>query len=106
MPVAAARPAATATIRTRIPAPVRPRFKIGTSGPKLKNSAGVLEVRNAGDTDFETLRVKALVVDGTTTAIDKDTVSTGDNEIELNADITTAAANSDGGIRLKRLARG
>jgi hypothetical protein len=73
------------------------------SGPKLKNVAGELQARNAGDTDYADLRVKNLVVEGTTTSINSNTVAIGDSEIELNSDVATAAANSDGGIAVKRL---
>lgn len=73
------------------------------TGVKLKNSSGVLEVRNAADNAYANLRVNDLIVDGTTTTINSNEVNIGDAEILLNADITTNAANSDGGIAVKRL---
>jgi hypothetical protein len=79
-------------------------FTVGTSGVKVKNSAGTeLQVRNNGDTDYADLRVKNLVVEGTTTTIKSETLEIGDSEILLNQDITTSAGNSDGGVAVKRL---
>ena len=78
-------------------------FAIGSSGPKLKNSSGELQIRNNADTAYGDLRVANLIVEGNTTIINSNTVNIGDNEIELNSDITTSALNSDGGIAVKRL---
>ena len=73
------------------------------SGPLLKNVGGELQARNAGDTDFADLRVKNLVVEGTTTQINSNEVNIGDNKLLLNSDIATNAENSDGGLAVKRL---
>ncbi len=78
-------------------------FIIGTSGPKVKNSSGEIQMRNNGDTDYADIRVKNLVVEGTATTINSNEVNIGDSEILLNSDITTSAANSDGGLAIKRL---
>ena len=79
-------------------------FTIGTSGVKIKNSGGTeLQIRNNGDTAYADLRVNNLVVEGTTTTINSNTVDIGDSNITLNSDITTSAANSNGGISVKRL---
>ena len=79
-------------------------FTIGTSGAKIKNSGGTeLQIRNNGDTAYADLRVNNLVVEGTTTTINSNTVDIGDSNITLNSDITTSAANSNGGISIKRL---
>ena len=79
-------------------------FTIGTSGVKVKNSTGTeLQVRNNGDTDYADIRVKNLYVEGTTVQIDSNEVNIGDSNILLNEDITTNAANSNGGISVKRL---
>ena len=75
----------------------------GGTGFKIKNASGEAQVRNAGDTDYADIRVKNLYVEGTTTSIDSNEVNIGDSEILLNSDITTAGANSDGGIAVKRL---
>jgi len=78
-------------------------FMVGTGGPKVKNSSGEVQMRDNADTGYADLRVKNLVVEGTTTTINSNTVNIGDAEILLNADITTNAGNSDGGIAVKRL---
>ena len=79
-------------------------FTIGTSGVKIKNSGGTeLQIRNSGDTAYADLRVNNLVVEGTTTTINSNTVDIGDSNITLNSDIATSAANSNGGISVKRL---
>jgi hypothetical protein len=80
-------------------------YTIGSSGVKIKNSSGTeLQVRNNADTAYADLRIKNLYIEGDTTQINSNIVNIGDSEIELNTDITTAAANSDGGITVKRLA--
>lgn len=78
-------------------------FMIGTGGPKVKNSSGEVQMRDNADTGYADLRVKDLIVEGTTTTINSNTVNIGDAEILLNADITLSASNSDGGIAVKRL---
>lgn len=78
-------------------------FMIGTTGPRIKNSSGEIQMRNTGDTDYADIRVKNLTVEGTTTTINSNDVNIGDSEIVLNSDITTNAANSDGGLAIKRL---
>lgn len=44
----------------------------------------------------------SLTVDGTLTAVNSNEVNIGDSDILLNADITSSAQNSDGGITVKR----
>lgn len=78
-------------------------FTVGSSGPKLKNAAGEIQLRNNGDTDYAALRVGNLTVEGTQTIVNSNEVDIGDSEILLNADITTSAGNSDGGVAVKRL---
>lgn len=79
-------------------------FTIGTSGVKLKNGNGSeLQVRNNADDDYADLRVKNLVVEGTTTTIKSETVELADNQLLLNSNITTEAGNENGGIAVKRL---
>lgn len=87
----------------------------GSSGFKIKDSSGEAQVRNAADNAYANLRVLDaavtgsmvitgdLTVNGTNTVLNVTTVATGDNEIELNSEITTAAGNTDGGITVKRL---
>lgn len=43
-----------------------------------------------------------VTINGTTTTVNSQTVSTGDNIIELNNDMTTGAPTEDGGVRLLR----
>jgi hypothetical protein len=75
----------------------------GAAAIQLVNNAGVLELKDAAGTGFVDLKVKDLVVEGTTTTINSNEVNIGDNEILLNAEITDDALNSDGGIAVKRL---
>ncbi len=44
------------TVLQRIVGVVGNLFRLGTGGPQLKNNAGVIEARNAEDTDFAVLR--------------------------------------------------
>jgi hypothetical protein len=87
-------------------------FQLGNgttrNGAQIKNAAGgsEIQVRNSADTDFANLRVKDLIVEGTQTIINSATVSSADSSIELNGEIGTAAANSNGGIEVRRLAAG
>jgi len=75
----------------------------GNTGPKLKNVAGEMQVRNAGDSDYADLRIRNLYTEGPVTEIVSNEVNIGDSEILLNADITTNATNSNGGFAIKRL---
>ena len=74
----------------------------GNSGPKFKNNAGEVQLRNAADDEYADLRVKNLKVDGTTTIVDSETVTLADNILELNSNITAHGQNDDGGIAVKR----
>ncbi len=78
-------------------------FYIGTDGPRIKNDNGQIQIRNNDDTGFADLKVNNLFVEGTQTIINSNEVNIGDNIIKLNADITSATLNSDGGIEVKRL---
>lgn len=75
----------------------------GVSGVLLKTSSGELQLRNIGDLTYANLRVNNLYVEGTQTIINSNEVNIGDSQILLNADITTGAQNSDGGVAIKRL---
>ena len=75
----------------------------GASGVKLKDVSGELNLRNAADNAYADLRVNNLTVEGTTTTINSNTVDIGDSNLTLNAEITTSAGNSDGGLSVKRL---
>jgi len=77
------------------------------SGPKLKNSSGVLQVRNAADDDYGDLAAENLVVNGnltvsgTTTTVNTEEMTVDDNIIVLNNNVTgTPTENS--GIEIER----
>lgn len=86
----------------------------GSSGVKLKDSSGELQARNSADNAYADARVKDLTVtgntvidgnltvSGTNTILNTTTLETGDNEIVLNSEITTASGNTTGGIAIKR----
>ena len=74
------------------------------SGLKLKDVSGELQLRNAADGDYVSLRVKNLTVEGDTVNEIKSTeVLIGDSAIELNAGILLGANNSNGGSVIRRL---
>ena len=74
-----------------------------TNGVLLKASVGELQIRTNTDGAYANLRVQNLYVEGTQTIINSNEVNIGDSNILLNAEITTAAQNSNGGISVKRL---
>ncbi len=82
----------------------------GSSNAKLKaESATLIAARNAADgadIDFRAANITAsgnLTVQGTTTTVNSNTLSTGDNIIELNNDITTTAGSTENaGLTVKR----
>jgi hypothetical protein len=65
-------------------------FKLGVTGPRLRNTAGVIEARNSGDTAFATLRGNQLEATNDT--------------LELNGDATSAGA--DWSYQIKRPSSG
>ena len=77
-------------------------FYIGTSGPKVKNASGEIQLRNNADSEYADLRVKNLYVEGTEFVTKAETIEVADNTILLNSNITTKAQNEDGGIDVKR----
>ena len=68
----------------------------------LKNSAGILELKNSTDTDYVDLTVKNLTVKGLTTTIESETLKIADNIIELNSNVTTGTPTENAGIEVKR----
>lgn len=74
----------------------------GASGPRFKNNAGAVEVRNAADNDFADLIVKNLFVRGAQTIIDSNQVNIGDNILLLNADYTGSAPTENAGLSVNR----
>lgn len=76
----------------------------GATGPKLKtDGTGFMLVTN-DELAFADLQVQNLTVKGTLTQTNSQEVNIGDSQITLNADITAAAQNSNGGLAVKRLA--
>lgn len=84
-------------------------FKLnsGSSGAMIKDVSGVLQVRNAGDTDFADLTAKNVTIEGnvtvkgTTTTVETETVEVHDNIMRLNSD-ATGTPTEDGGIEVER----
>lgn len=68
---------------------------------KLKNNAGVLEVRNNADSAYADLKVGNLTVEGTTTTVNSETVTLADNTLELNSN-ATGAPTENAGIEVNR----
>ena len=69
---------------------------------KLKNTSGVLELRNNADNAYIDLKVKDLIVSGTTTTVNSETVTLDDNIIVLNNNYTGASPSENGGIEIER----
>jgi hypothetical protein len=76
----------------------------GGSGGRLYWESSEFRLRNAVNTEYASLRVKELYVEGAITTIVSNQVEIGDSVILLNQDITTAGTNSDGGFDIKLLA--
>lgn len=74
----------------------------GATGIRLKDNAGVLEVRNAADSALANLVVANLTVSGTTTTINSETVAIADNIITLNSDFITGTPTENAGIEVRR----
>lgn len=74
-------------------------FTIDTDGASpvmLKNNAGVLEIRNGGDTDYVDLIVANLTVDGIITSIDIEEIHLEDSVIILNFGATGSPTQNAG----------
>ena len=77
-------------------------FYIGTSGPKLKNNGGTLEIVNNAATDYANLVVENLTVHGTQTIIHSETVTISDNILILNSNYSGDSPTENGGIEIER----
>lgn len=74
----------------------------GGTGFRLKNSSGEVQLRNLGDSAYADLRVKDLIVEGTTTTINSTTLTVDDKNIEIGSvDTPTDTTADGGGITLK-----
>lgn len=74
----------------------------GTSGVKIKNNSGVLEVRNSQDSDYQDLVVNNLTVQGTTFTINSETVTIQDNILLLNSNYTGSSPTENQGMEVER----
>ena len=77
-------------------------FYIGTSGPKIKNNSGTIEVRNNIDSDYANLIVNNLIVKGTTTTTTSETVLFDDNILILNNNYSGSSPTINSGIEVER----
>lgn len=73
----------------------------GGTGVKLKNSTGELQLKNLADNAYADLRVKNLVVTGTTTTVNSETITMDDNILILNNN-ETGTPSENGGIEIER----
>ncbi|MEP1076524.1 hypothetical protein NDI52_14070 [Leptolyngbya sp. PL-A3] len=71
------------------------------TGVRLKNSAGTLLLRNLADSGYASLEVENLIVRGTTTTINSETMAIADNTIVLNSDVT-GTPSENAGIQVER----
>lgn len=77
-------------------------FTVGTSGVKIKNNGGTeLQIRNNADGAYADLRVNNLIVEGTTTTVNSETVNVADNILLLNSNVT-GTPTENGGIEIER----
>lgn len=51
-------------------------FRIGKGGPGIKNNSGVLEVRNAGDTAYSSIKAGQVDIDANSNTLTLDAIST------------------------------
>ncbi|WP_027184450.1 phage head spike fiber domain-containing protein [Desulfovibrio inopinatus] len=80
-------------------------FRIGDGfdGPLLKReSADALSIRGNADADWADLTVRNLIVKGTTTTIDSETVAVADNILTLNSDVAGTPPSTVAGIEVER----
>lgn len=77
------------------------QLQSGSSGSRIKNASGVIEIRNAADSAYADLVVANLTVQGTTTTVNSETVTVADNIILLNSN-ETGTPSENAGIEIKR----
>lgn len=65
------------------------------------NGNSEIRLRDSGDSDYVSLRVKNLFVEGDTTVIESETMSVADNKLVLNSDVT-GTPSEDSGIEIER----
>lgn len=74
-------------------------FKFANS--LVKEVSGGIHLRNLADTAWVDLTVNNLIIKGTTTTVDSETVTIADNILLLNSNVT-GAATENGGIQVER----
>jgi len=74
----------------------------GGTGTLLKNNAGALQLRNLADNAFADIEVNNLLVRGTTTTINSETLTVDDNIVVLNNNVTSGTPTENGGIEVRR----
>ncbi len=74
----------------------------GATGFRLKDEAGAMAVRNPADSAYADLIIRNLIVQGTQTTINSETVTISDNTLVLNSDFAGATPTESGGIEVER----
>lgn len=74
----------------------------GSNGVRLRDDTGALRLRNAADNADADLIVRNLVVQGTTTTINTETVDIVDNILNINSNVTTGSPTENAGLRVSR----
>lgn len=73
----------------------------GNTGPRVKNESGAVAIRNAADNSYADLVLRNLVVQGTTTTVNSETVTIADNTIVLNSN-ASGTPTENAGIEVER----
>lgn len=73
----------------------------GFSGPRIKNESNALAVRNAADDAYADVIVRNLVVQGTQTTVNSETITLADNILILNSD-EVGTPTQDAGFEVER----
>lgn len=78
------------------------QLESGNSGVRIKNNAGVAEIRNAADSTLADLSVRNLTVTGTQTTVNTTELSVADNVITLNSDYVGSTPTENAGFEVNR----
>jgi hypothetical protein len=78
-----------------------------SSGVRIKDASGALQIRNSADTAnadlvANNITVNNLTVSGTTTTVNAETVTIADNILLLNSNVVSGTPTEDGGIQISR----
>lgn len=74
----------------------------GSSGVRLKDNGGALELRNAADSAFANLTVNNLTVSGTTFIVNSETITFDDNVVILNNNFASGTPTENAGFEVRR----